>query len=224
MKLKPKIILFIFLGLVLILAFIRLLSPEDCWIKDKNGNWVKHGNPSGPAPTGEVNRDMHTIDWIERGMFGATFMLAVATFWLAIEARKSRKQLEKINTPILNVEVEEHLIPDNPKKYVIYALIKVENKGISPALYVVINVERGDSHYEYDASDRRSQVISQPFFLAGDDSKKMVFGGSELRPSGEREWTLITVDFETIYGDKMKRSFVSKHINGKLLTQSENSS
>jgi hypothetical protein len=53
MKLKPKIILFIFLGLILFLILARLFSGEDCWIKDKSGNWIKHGNPSGPAPTGK---------------------------------------------------------------------------------------------------------------------------------------------------------------------------
>jgi len=38
-------------GLILLTAFIlRLTSPEDNWIC-KDGTWLKHGNPSSPAPT-----------------------------------------------------------------------------------------------------------------------------------------------------------------------------
>lgn len=50
-KLKNKkivifAIIFLLLG-VLVLIFLR--GDEDTWIKE-NGNWVKHGNPSSPAP------------------------------------------------------------------------------------------------------------------------------------------------------------------------------
>jgi hypothetical protein len=55
---KSKIVLFIFLWLVIIVAFLRILSPEDSWIKDKNGKWIKHGNPSGPPP-GEQTLKFH---------------------------------------------------------------------------------------------------------------------------------------------------------------------
>jgi len=43
------------LGVILVVLIIvvgaRVLSPEDNWIC-KDGNWVKHGNPSGSMPTG----------------------------------------------------------------------------------------------------------------------------------------------------------------------------
>lgn len=45
---KILIILFIIVTLVF---FLRFLTPEDNWIKDKAGNWIKHGNPKNPKPT-----------------------------------------------------------------------------------------------------------------------------------------------------------------------------
>ena len=40
------------LGIVLVILVVaRVLSPEDNWIC-QNGEWVKHGNPSGPMPSG----------------------------------------------------------------------------------------------------------------------------------------------------------------------------
>jgi len=50
-----KTILLPILGLLLVLlatvVILKTLSPEDNWIC-QNGSWVKHGNPSGPMPTG----------------------------------------------------------------------------------------------------------------------------------------------------------------------------
>jgi len=38
--------------LIITLAMARLFSgPEDTWIKNEHGEWIKHGNPSAPAPT-----------------------------------------------------------------------------------------------------------------------------------------------------------------------------
>ena len=38
--------------IILIIAFIRFVigGPEDSWICDKTGQWIKHGNPSYPKP------------------------------------------------------------------------------------------------------------------------------------------------------------------------------
>lgn len=36
----------IILVLVFVFIVLRFLTPEDTWIKDKNGFWIKHGNPS----------------------------------------------------------------------------------------------------------------------------------------------------------------------------------
>jgi hypothetical protein len=46
---------FLYIGLVLVILVvimlgIRFLSGEDNWIC-KDGQWVKHGNPSEPMPT-----------------------------------------------------------------------------------------------------------------------------------------------------------------------------
>ena len=42
------IIAIIFVAGVLI---VRLISPEDNWICNSLGQWVKHGNPNMPVPT-----------------------------------------------------------------------------------------------------------------------------------------------------------------------------
>jgi len=34
-----------------VLVFLRLSSPEDVWVCNAVGQWVKHGNPSAPMPT-----------------------------------------------------------------------------------------------------------------------------------------------------------------------------
>jgi len=37
--------------LIITLAMARLFSgPEDTWIKNEHGEWIKHGNPSAPPP------------------------------------------------------------------------------------------------------------------------------------------------------------------------------
>lgn len=36
--------------IIIIIVFVLLRGNEDDWIC-QNGNWVKHGNPSQPAPT-----------------------------------------------------------------------------------------------------------------------------------------------------------------------------
>lgn len=48
---KIKLILILFLFALLTLFLVRTFSgPEDTWIKNKQGEWVKHGNPSTPMP------------------------------------------------------------------------------------------------------------------------------------------------------------------------------
>jgi len=53
----PKKVLVI-LGLIFVIGGVitiaRLRSQEDGWIC-QNGTWIKHGNPSGPSPTGTCN-------------------------------------------------------------------------------------------------------------------------------------------------------------------------
>lgn len=51
------------LGIILVVSIVvigaKLLSPEDNWIC-KNGNWIKHGNPSGSMPTGTCKEGEQT--------------------------------------------------------------------------------------------------------------------------------------------------------------------
>ena len=38
----------IIVGIIIVLGIVLMLlrGDEDTWIKDSNGNWVKHGNPT----------------------------------------------------------------------------------------------------------------------------------------------------------------------------------
>ncbi|MCX6701776.1 MAG: hypothetical protein NTX96_01090 [Candidatus Zambryskibacteria bacterium] len=47
-----KKIFIIIIILILLILCVRFLSGEDDWIC-VGGQWVKHGNPSAPAPTSE---------------------------------------------------------------------------------------------------------------------------------------------------------------------------
>jgi hypothetical protein len=50
---KTSAIVFVVLiAIAAIILYIRfgLGGPEDSWLCDKNGNWIKHGNPSYPSP------------------------------------------------------------------------------------------------------------------------------------------------------------------------------
>ncbi len=49
MKKPIKLILIGTALIVVIIAVIRILSPEDSWVC-KNGEWTKHGNPSSAMP------------------------------------------------------------------------------------------------------------------------------------------------------------------------------
>ncbi len=41
-----KIVWIVIIVIILLLALVLLRSPEDDWIKDSRGVWVKHGAPS----------------------------------------------------------------------------------------------------------------------------------------------------------------------------------
>jgi hypothetical protein len=47
---KYALILVVILAVVMIVLAVRFVSGGDTWIC-KNGQWVKHGNPSLAAPT-----------------------------------------------------------------------------------------------------------------------------------------------------------------------------
>ncbi|OGC75345.1 MAG: hypothetical protein A2145_01605 [candidate division Zixibacteria bacterium RBG_16_40_9] len=49
---KFKLILLFFIFAVLTWGLAILFSgPEDTWIRNQKGEWVKHGNPSTPRPS-----------------------------------------------------------------------------------------------------------------------------------------------------------------------------
>ncbi len=47
-----KKVLAVIVFILLLLFFLRFIvgGPEDSWICDQNGTWIKHGNPSYPQP------------------------------------------------------------------------------------------------------------------------------------------------------------------------------
>jgi len=47
---KSSLIILVVVLLIIGLLFVRFVigGPEDSWIKDKNGIYIKHGNPSEP--------------------------------------------------------------------------------------------------------------------------------------------------------------------------------
>jgi hypothetical protein len=53
---KVLIFMVIFiLVIVFVVGVIRLFSGEDDWIC-KNGEWIEHGHPSAPKPTGTCQK------------------------------------------------------------------------------------------------------------------------------------------------------------------------
>jgi len=50
------LIVFFILTLVFIVGIIRLVSGEDDWICNQKGEWIEHGHPSTPKPTGTCPR------------------------------------------------------------------------------------------------------------------------------------------------------------------------
>jgi hypothetical protein len=48
--------------LIITLAMARLFSgPEDTWIKNEYGEWIKHGHPSGPPPMNDYQEPIYHI-------------------------------------------------------------------------------------------------------------------------------------------------------------------
>lgn len=53
---KKDIIILSTLIFLLLVFFVFLRKDEDTWIC-KNGEWIKHGNPSAPVPSAECKND-----------------------------------------------------------------------------------------------------------------------------------------------------------------------
>lgn len=56
-----KKIIFFALFLLAAIFFLRFLTPEDTWIK-VNNLWVRHGNPSSPAPVDDKIKKFGSVD------------------------------------------------------------------------------------------------------------------------------------------------------------------
>ena len=45
------ILVFLFFALLTLFLMRTFAGPEDSWIRNQSGSWVKHGNPSSPVPS-----------------------------------------------------------------------------------------------------------------------------------------------------------------------------
>jgi hypothetical protein len=210
-KLKPKIILFIFLGLVLILAFLRLLSSEDCWIKDKNGNWIKHGNPSGPPPTQEAVSPKFRLsvsETIDISLAVATFLLAIAAFWNIIEGRK---QFRISKSPIFDIALEgdfEQSYNDEGENrfYNQTVPLKIRNVGYGPAFNMYVSLKQGNLAYEYDPI--KSKLIQQGFSMAINDSITMKFNMNNATDEQLKNSVEIKIECKNSFGKRIIYEFL----------------
>jgi hypothetical protein len=60
------VIILIIIALGVLLMFLR--GDEDTWIKDKAGNWIKHGNPSSESPNSQSPAAKKAESWIRDSM------------------------------------------------------------------------------------------------------------------------------------------------------------
>jgi len=56
---RKKTVAFIIAVLVVVFLALLLRGEEDTWLC-QNGQWVRHGNPSAPAPTGTCGKALET--------------------------------------------------------------------------------------------------------------------------------------------------------------------
>ena len=83
--------------LVITLAMARLFSgPEDTWIKNDQGEWVKHGHPSGPPPTEDYRKPVYHL--VIPLIFLVTFALPL--FFLGKHKPHNRLNFDTVNRDI----------------------------------------------------------------------------------------------------------------------------
>lgn len=83
--------------LVITLAMARLFSgPEDTWIKNDQGEWIKHGCPSGPPPPEDYREPITHL------VIPLTFLLAFAAplFFLRFHKLHNRLNYETVSRDI----------------------------------------------------------------------------------------------------------------------------
>ena len=75
--------------LVITLAMARLFSgPEDTWIKNEHGEWVRHGHPGGPPPAQDYQEPLTHI------VVPLAFLIAFAVPLFFISRHKPHNRLK----------------------------------------------------------------------------------------------------------------------------------
>lgn len=74
--------------LVIALAMARIFSgPEDTWVKNEHGEWVRHGLPGGPPPAQDYQEPLTHI------VFPLAFLIAFAAPLFFISRHKPHNRL-----------------------------------------------------------------------------------------------------------------------------------
>ncbi|HUU26920.1 MAG TPA: hypothetical protein VM123_03840 [archaeon] len=83
--------------LVIALALARIFSgPEDAWIKNESGEWIRHGCPSGPPPSPGYQEPF--TYWFVPLVFLVTF--AVPLFFFGIHKLQNRLKFDTASRDI----------------------------------------------------------------------------------------------------------------------------
>ncbi|MFC1614445.1 hypothetical protein ACFL5K_04035, partial [Gemmatimonadota bacterium] len=76
-------------------AMARLFSgPEDTWIKNESGEWIKHGHPSGPPPTQNYQEPLRVTP------FAFMIAFAVPLFFLSRHKLHNRLNFDNASRDI----------------------------------------------------------------------------------------------------------------------------
>lgn len=70
-KIRLPLTIFVLFAATLFMA--RLFSgPEDTWVRNDRGGWVRHGNPSAPMPAADFRPPVaeRMLPWVFLGSFG----------------------------------------------------------------------------------------------------------------------------------------------------------
>lgn len=91
LKIRLPLVIVLLLALTVIMA--RIFSgPEDTWIRNEEGEWIKHGNPSAPTPSSDYKEPLlyTIIPWI----FLLSFV--VPLFFLKLHKPTNRLTFENV--------------------------------------------------------------------------------------------------------------------------------
>jgi hypothetical protein len=102
---------FIFAVILMAVFGLRFLSGEDNWIC-RNGEWVKHGNPSAPKPTESCGAKKQEIivpmvDWMEYKNFALGISFSYPKQWGSV------KVVEEAKFPVMKGKLMRFIFSDN---------------------------------------------------------------------------------------------------------------